>query len=214
MSANTSPDSIVYPVSTDQVAPLETVFANMATSIQTALNGRAVKNYRWANSTARGSQTGMQAGDLGYQVDSGDTYRYSGSDWVLWIRTLTTFTPSWTNFTPSGTNTGAYSVVAGWAHVRVYSTGAVSGSNASITLPINSVTTAASSGVTLAGSGIFVDASAGTAGLYPAVVNYISTSLARPRIATSPLTYPNATTPFTWVSDDAIVLDLHYPVSS
>lgn len=40
MSANTSPDNIVYPVSTDQVAPLETVFATMASSIQTALSNQ------------------------------------------------------------------------------------------------------------------------------------------------------------------------------
>lgn len=38
MSANTSPDNITYPVSTDQVAPLETVFATMATSVQNAFD--------------------------------------------------------------------------------------------------------------------------------------------------------------------------------
>jgi hypothetical protein len=38
MSANTSPDNIVYPVSTDAVAPLETVFANLANSVQDALD--------------------------------------------------------------------------------------------------------------------------------------------------------------------------------
>lgn len=37
MPANTSPDNIQYPVSTDPVAPLEAVFANMATSVQNAL---------------------------------------------------------------------------------------------------------------------------------------------------------------------------------
>jgi hypothetical protein len=36
MSANTSPDNIVYPTTGDSVAPLETVFANMATSVQNA----------------------------------------------------------------------------------------------------------------------------------------------------------------------------------
>jgi hypothetical protein len=40
MSANTTPDNITYPVSTDQVAPLETVFATMAASIQAALSAR------------------------------------------------------------------------------------------------------------------------------------------------------------------------------
>lgn len=39
MPANTSPDNIIYPVSTDAVSPLETVFANMAQSVQDALTG-------------------------------------------------------------------------------------------------------------------------------------------------------------------------------
>src|SRR5690606_12470802 len=38
MPAYTSPDNIQYPVSTDQVAPLETVFANMAQRTQNAIN--------------------------------------------------------------------------------------------------------------------------------------------------------------------------------
>jgi len=37
MPANTSPDNITYPVSTDQVSPLESVFATLAASVQTAL---------------------------------------------------------------------------------------------------------------------------------------------------------------------------------
>jgi hypothetical protein len=35
--ATTSPDNIRYPVSTDQIAPLETHFANLANDVQTAL---------------------------------------------------------------------------------------------------------------------------------------------------------------------------------
>lgn len=44
MAANTSPDNITYPVSTDQIAPLESVLAVMASSVQTALNNTK-KNY-------------------------------------------------------------------------------------------------------------------------------------------------------------------------
>lgn len=40
MSALTSPDNIVYPVSTDQVAPLESVLASMASSMQSAITGQ------------------------------------------------------------------------------------------------------------------------------------------------------------------------------
>lgn len=42
MPANTSPDNIIYPVSTDPISPLETVFANMAQSTQDALTARAL----------------------------------------------------------------------------------------------------------------------------------------------------------------------------
>lgn len=93
MPANTSPDNIVYPVSTDPVAPLETVFANMANSVQDALDGfrtdfddftaeRAIQTFRWADSAARNAQTGMVAGDIGYQIDTAVGYTYSGSGWV------------------------------------------------------------------------------------------------------------------------------------
>ncbi len=38
--ATTSPDNIYYPTSATQIAPLETQFATLATSVQTALTGR------------------------------------------------------------------------------------------------------------------------------------------------------------------------------
>lgn len=39
--ATTSPDSIYYPVAGDQIAPLETIFANQSSSVQTALTNLA-----------------------------------------------------------------------------------------------------------------------------------------------------------------------------
>ena len=50
--ATTSPDSIYYPVGTDQVAPLHTVFATQASSVQTALNNLATKYPAVANSVS------------------------------------------------------------------------------------------------------------------------------------------------------------------
>lgn len=111
MPANTSPDNIEYPVSTDPVAPLETVFANMANSVQDAFDGfrtdwndfedsRAIQTFRWADAAARAAQTGMVAGDIGYQVDMGVQYRYTGSAWrpaprqFIGIATRTTTTPA------------------------------------------------------------------------------------------------------------------------
>lgn len=95
MPANTSPDNIEYPVSTDPVAPLETVFANMANSIQDGFDGfrtdwngftatRAIQTFRWANDAARTAQTGMTAGDIGYQTDTTTFHLYNGSAWIPW----------------------------------------------------------------------------------------------------------------------------------
>lgn len=81
MSANTSPDNITYPVSTDNITPLETVFATMASSIQTALSKRAQHSYTWTNAAARTAQTGMVAGDKGYQQDTTVEYKYNGTAW-------------------------------------------------------------------------------------------------------------------------------------
>lgn len=94
MPAYTSPDNIQYPVSTDQVAPLETVFANMAQSTQNAFDGfridwndfeatRQIQTFRWADAAARAAQTGMVAGDRGYQIDTGLDYIYTGSAWGI-----------------------------------------------------------------------------------------------------------------------------------
>jgi len=55
----------------------------MANSVQTALNTRAIKSYRWANTAARNAQAGMAAGDVGYQIDDGTNWQYSGTAWLI-----------------------------------------------------------------------------------------------------------------------------------
>lgn len=89
MPAYTSPDNIQYPVSTDQVAPLETVFANLAESVQDALdnvNGqlanREIQSFVWANATEQTNQTGMQPGDVGYRTDTKNYYFRDTSAWI------------------------------------------------------------------------------------------------------------------------------------
>lgn len=42
MASTTSPDGIVYPDASDPVAPLNTVFQDLAESVQTALDARPV----------------------------------------------------------------------------------------------------------------------------------------------------------------------------
>ena len=39
-------------------------------------------NYRWANAAARAAQTGMAAGDKGFQTDTAVEYKYVGTTWV------------------------------------------------------------------------------------------------------------------------------------
>lgn len=79
MPANTSPDNIVYPVSTDAVAPLESVFATLAISIQNALNKHP---FATADLASLAAITGMAAGDLAEVIEGGAIFRYSGTGWV------------------------------------------------------------------------------------------------------------------------------------
>lgn len=87
--ALTSPDNIFSP---DAGAPyaLTEDLAALADSVQDALTARLdtpgtheIYSYRWADSTARNAETGMRAGDYGYQVDTGFSYFYNGSAWVV-----------------------------------------------------------------------------------------------------------------------------------
>lgn len=88
MSANTSPDNITYPVSTDAVAPLETVFATMASSIQTALTNRNTNEFLiYATLSALNAVPGTVIGQHAYvnadgtASNNGDYY-WNGTSWV------------------------------------------------------------------------------------------------------------------------------------
>ena len=83
MPANTTPDGIVYPTSTDPIAPLNAHFQDLAESVQDSLSARQGYTYRWANAVARTGQTGMRVGDTGFQVDIGAYYQYTGSAWIF-----------------------------------------------------------------------------------------------------------------------------------
>jgi len=143
MPANTSPDGIVYPISTDPIAPLNTHFQDLAESVQgaivaerTSTDGRlddieATRqnyDYRWANAAARAAQTGMRAGDRGLQVDTLAAYQYSGSAWVFsgfldtGSVTVSSFSNSWAS------STAAYSRKAG----RVQLDGALAGGSSGV----------------------------------------------------------------------------------
>lgn len=103
--ATTTPDSIYYPTANDQIAPLETVFSTMASSMQAALtNTRAKFYYRWGNAASRAAQTGMRVGDEGFQTDTGFSYRYDGTAWQIWGLARRSYSPS---LSTSGFNLGS-----------------------------------------------------------------------------------------------------------
>ena len=89
--ANTVPDSIYYPQGTDSVAPLQTTLSTMAASVQTAFSKRQGYNYKWQNTSARNQQTGMRAGDTGYQIDNKTTYSYDGANWQTQEKSVSTW---------------------------------------------------------------------------------------------------------------------------
>lgn len=83
----TSPDGIYY---ADGSTPMsaEAISAAEATSVQNALDAlvndtRQIQTFVWANAAARTAQTGMIAGDFGFQTDTSTTYRYVNSAWAI-----------------------------------------------------------------------------------------------------------------------------------
>ena len=81
MPANTSPDNIQFPVAGDQVAPLNTVFQNLAQTAQTALTRRVVANVADFTALAALSTTGKLAGDLAFVVEGAVYMSWSGTVW-------------------------------------------------------------------------------------------------------------------------------------
>lgn len=79
MPANTSPDNIIYPVSTDAISPLETVFANMAQSVQDALTGNRTP-YANVGALPGSAITGQAALVL---TTPGAWWQWDGSDWQM-----------------------------------------------------------------------------------------------------------------------------------
>lgn len=53
------------------------------TAITDLGQSRAIQTFRWADASERSSQTGMVAGDAGYQTDMGMDYIYTGSAWRM-----------------------------------------------------------------------------------------------------------------------------------
>lgn len=97
MPASTSPDNIPYPISTDAFGPLESVFAAMATGLQTALNNKGT--YRTADLASLITLTGMTTGSLATVIEGGATFEWNGTIWVQKTRA---------SFTSTSTRDAAY----------------------------------------------------------------------------------------------------------
>lgn len=80
--ATTTPDGIYYPISTTQIAPLETQFSTLATSVQTALTNK--KQITVANAAALGALTlATYPNYTAYVSGNGTTWYNTGSKWEL-----------------------------------------------------------------------------------------------------------------------------------
>lgn len=224
MPANTSPDNIVYPVSTDPVAPLETVFANMANSVQDAFDGfrtdwtnfegsRAIQTFRWANAAARTAQTGMVAGDVGYQIDTNVLYRRGASAWIAWQSQWTNYAVTTTGLTVgSSVVRSAYRYDGGDVKIEIdFSMGAGSamGTGPTFSLPVNM----AADYLTDAPVGAGVVLVAGNN--YPVEVWRASVSTIAPYVLNAGLAYagivvPSAAIPATWGTTGKLQLRASY----
>lgn len=59
----------------DPITPIQNIFNRIE-------NERQLFTYRWANAAARTGQTGMVSGAIGYQVDTGVYWMYTGTAWT------------------------------------------------------------------------------------------------------------------------------------
>lgn len=80
--ATTTPDGIYYPTSTTQIAPLETQFSTLATSVQTALTNR--KTITVANASALDALSeSTYSGYVATVSGTGSQWYSNGTKWLL-----------------------------------------------------------------------------------------------------------------------------------
>jgi hypothetical protein len=215
----TSPDNIFYADGTTP-ASLATITAAMATSVQDALDFREAHSFSWTDQTSRNAQTGMVAGDIGYQIDNATYYRYSGSAWAIWAKAETAYSPTFVNFTASSASF-TYSISGG----RVFVTGKATCSTTlptgsiSLTTPSDyaiSMTNFANSPASVVGIGGVDDASTSTD--YPLSVRTVSGTSVAVVATNAASTYAtlvatSSAIPLTWASGDIMFLSFSYPVA-
>ena len=64
-----------------ETATFNDAFAAIGNAVVAVENVRQIQTYKWADNAARTAQTGMVAGDEGYQTDTDTYYTYDGAAW-------------------------------------------------------------------------------------------------------------------------------------
>lgn len=220
-----TPNFSIYYRDTSTPASLETESALQADSIDDALTlitgNRQIQTFRWANAAARAAQTGMVAGDVGYQADSGVQYRYSGSAWKPWGSDWITYT------TTLSAASGTFAVGTGGSAAQVSryryeqgrvrvsfkfvlgSSGSSMGTAPKFSLPVAAVPPPHGNAAYVGGSlgGTIFDSSSGVARLLTVLSDDTSTTVVRlfylDNVA-GLLGSPTATAPWTWAAGDAL----------
>lgn len=137
-------NGVWYPDGGDS-ASIQTLMATQASNLDTLFGKHNVSSYRWANQSERVAQTGMRAGDLGYQEDTLETYQYNGSSWSLWFSPPKSFDPDLANYTPGNSTVEAsylvhFGLVFGYVSYLGGSGASFSGgTNLAAPVPISSV---------------------------------------------------------------------------
>lgn len=234
MTELTSPDNIVKWTNADSGSLIQ-ASQTQGDSVQAALSKRERYEFVWANDAERTAQTGMAEGSRGYQIDSRTDYLYRTSSWRVFNTLNKAFSPTLNNIT-LGTSSHIeawYSISAGWANLLIKISlggGGTIGTGAGVLVP-TSVAPAAESYIgdlgdfwvpaTQVGTALYYDQSALTK--YVGVVElcdrdgvttfddgilmlrYVTTSLTQTSIS--------STLPFTWTSDDDLILNVAYPTT-
>ncbi len=212
----TSPDSISYPDGSTTGGFIAAITA-LATSIQAAFSKRGRHNYQWADATARGAQTGMIAGDEGYQADVAITYRYNGSAWKEWESDWITWTPTFTNLTNAGAGNATTSkyrwIGGGEIQLELNITLGASPTVGAVTFT-PPVTLANPSGIArvFMGDVTYIDEGSGSYTGCVAVATGGATVLLRSMSVTTPVAI-SSTSPFTFGATDKMLIRLRLPVA-
>jgi hypothetical protein len=220
--ATTTNYSIYYPIASDSVAPLQTAFSTLATSVDTAMSTYVAPltasqqngAYTVASVAAMNALTGMASGSTCFVTATKASYQYSGTSWVPMYQPWTSYTPTAiTGITMTSAN---YMISNNMVYVQVKMTKNTTASTATsliLSLPLtsNSVVDTRMS----LGSGVFYDLAGPTS--YKLDVWHESSTSARITYLTgNPTKLANhnltSSTPATLNSGDYWAVNFAYPL--